>query len=162
MCGNSALFATNPYMRRKPEAVGNHHNHTREHHMAMGKIQTEGGLYKGAMARMKTADKSGNRISAAEIEKEGDRMIAHLKAQYSGLKSSAGLAADRNVLGKTARAITKNMHPGAWSGTPKAKAALAAYFGPGLDGLNGLVAAAVKEIRSDVAANRKRTSSVYG
>lgn len=116
-------------------------------------ITTKNGLFMPAMAKAKQFDVSGNTISKAEAEKLVGMMKNALINEYEGQSSSAGLAKDRDVLARTAKAIIKNSDNGKWAVTDAARAVLKDAFGAKLDGKSGAVGDLVKTIRNDVKAN---------
>ncbi|MBI4818682.1 MAG: hypothetical protein HY791_20605 [Deltaproteobacteria bacterium] len=116
-------------------------------------ITTRNGVYQPALSRAKDYDKSGNTISKNETKELVSMMKNALINEYEGSTSSKGLAADRNVLARTAKAIVKNSDHGKWALTDAARAELKDAFGPKLDGKAGTIADLVKQIRNDVKAN---------
>ncbi|MBI2374875.1 MAG: hypothetical protein HYV07_12835 [Deltaproteobacteria bacterium] len=116
-------------------------------------ITTRNGIYQPALSKAKDYDKSGNTISKAETKQLVTMMKNALINEYEGATSSKGLAGDRNVLARTARAIVKNSDHGKWALTDAARAELKEAFGTKLDGKTGSIADLVKQIRNDVKAN---------
>ncbi len=116
-------------------------------------ITTKNGLFMPAMAKAKQFDVSGNTISKAEAEKLVGMMKNALVNEYEGQSSSKGLAKDRDVLARTAKAIIKNSDGGKWAVTDAARQVLKDAFGAKFDGKSGDVGKLVGQIRNDVKAN---------
>jgi hypothetical protein len=122
---------------------------TRSSHM----ITTKNGVFTPVLSQAKKYDQTGNTISKPEAEKLVKRMSDALVNEYEGSDSSKGLAADRNALARTAKAIFKNADKGSWAITDAGKDVFYAAFGKKLDGKSGSIASLVDQIRSDVKSN---------
>jgi hypothetical protein len=115
-----------------------------------------------AMSRAKAYDESGNQISKGEIRNLGNMMKFALINEYEGATSEKGLAADRNILAKTAKAIARNSSQGHWSITDAGMKELKAIFGEKLDGKGGEIGALVQHIRNVVRAPESTGYSYWG
>ena len=116
-------------------------------------ITTKNGLYMPALSMAKQFSKTGNQISGPEAKTLVTMMKNALVNEYEGTTSSSGLAADRNVVARTTKAIVKNAKQGKWGINKQGLAALTKAFGPKLDGKAGEVGALVAQIRNDVKQN---------
>ncbi|MDP2344878.1 MAG: hypothetical protein Q8O67_28290 [Deltaproteobacteria bacterium] len=115
-------------------------------------ITTKNGVYMPALAKAKQFDKTGNQISKAEAKTLIGMMKNALVNEFEGSTSSKGLAADRNSLARTVKAIFSN-DKGSWALTDAAKAEFKTAFGAKLDGKTGEISKLVSQIRNDVKAN---------
>ena len=116
-------------------------------------ITTKNGLFMPAMNKAKQAHKTGHAMSQAEAKQIVNMMRNALVNEFEGQTSSRGLAADRNALARTTKAIFKNSNDGKWHLTNQAKREFHAAFGAKLDGKTGNIAKLVEKIRDDVSAN---------
>lgn len=115
-------------------------------------ITTKNGIYQPALSQAKAFNVSGHTISKPEAKQLISMMKNALLNEYEGSTSSKGLAADRNVLARTAKAIFKNAD-GKWNLTDAARAEFKAAFGAKLDGRSGEIGKLVDSIRNDVKSN---------
>ncbi|MBI5510983.1 MAG: hypothetical protein HY903_19655 [Deltaproteobacteria bacterium] len=116
-------------------------------------IQATNGVFMPAMSQAKKASASGNQISGPEAKAIVKTMTKALKAEYDGADSSKGLARDRDVLARTAKAIVRNAKKGKWGINANAVAAFKEAFGPEMNGKAGTVGALVEKIRDQARAN---------
>ncbi len=116
-------------------------------------ITSKNGVFQRPLAMAKQFDKTGNTISKAEAEKLVGTMKNALINEYEGSSSSKGLAKDRDVLARTAKAIIKNADKGSWALTGPGKQVFQEAFGKAIDGKSGSIGQLVDKIRNDVKAN---------
>jgi hypothetical protein len=124
-------------------------------------IRTVNNVYTPALSRAKAYDQSGNTISKAEARSLINMMKGALINEYEGATSEKGLAGDRNVLARTAKAIFSNAE-GKWALTDAAKAEFRSAFGSKLDGKSGEIADLEKSIRNQVRAPQSTGFSYWG
>jgi hypothetical protein len=115
-----------------------------------------------AMSAAKAMSASGNQISKPEAQRLIGMMKGALLNEYEGATSERGLATDRNVLARTAKAIMKNASDGKWGMNAGAKAEFRAAFGTKLDGKSGTIGQLEQSIRNQVRAPQSTGYTYFG
>jgi hypothetical protein len=124
-------------------------------------ITTRNGIYMPAMSQAKAFSESGNQISKPEAQRLVSMMKNALINEYEGATSERGLAGDRNVLARTAKAIFKNAE-GKWGMNAGAKAVFREAFGSKLDGKSGTIADLESKIRNQVRTPQSTGYTYWG
>lgn len=124
-------------------------------------ITTRNGIYMPAMGLAKSFAESGNQISGPEAQRLANMLKQALSNEYEGATSERGLAKDRNVIAKTAKAIMHNVE-GKWGMNDNGRKIFRETFGPKLDCKTGAVADLEQKIRNAVRSPQSTGYTYWG
>jgi hypothetical protein len=124
-------------------------------------ITTRNGIYMPAMSQAKAFAETGNQISGPEAQRLANMLKGALINEYEGATSERGLAADRNAIAKTAKAIMSNVE-GKWGMNDQGRKIFRETFGAKLDCKTGQIADLEQKIRNQVRSPQSTGYSYWG